>query len=50
MKKTYEKPTAEVISFQLNEDLTVDGKPGVSTAPPGLWESLDSDNGYTIVD
>ena len=50
MKKTYEKPTAEVISFQLNEDLTVNGETGVSTAPPGLWESLDPDDRYQIVD
>lgn len=38
MKKTYEKPTATVISFQLNEDLTINGETGVSEAPPGLIE------------
>ena len=50
MKKTYEKPTADVISFQLTEELSIGGETGVESAGD-LFEglSLDIDDGYKNV-
>lgn len=38
MKKEYEKPIADVTSFQLNEDLTINGSTGVDVPP---WATND---------
>lgn len=40
MKKEYEKPIADVISFQLNEDLTIDQNPSTGTGKPP-WAQHD---------
>lgn len=43
MKKEYEKPTADIVSFQLQEDLTITGSTGsgeIGPGDPGGWHSL----------
>ena len=48
MKKSYEKPVAEVISFQVHEDLTVDASMGEGIPP---WATTDmglDEGGYTL--
>ena len=52
MKKTYEKPNATLVSFQLTEELAVDGAMTNESAGDlyGDGQSLDfGENGYEIV-
>lgn len=42
LKKPYEKPTAEVTSFQLNEELTITGSTGTGIPP---WQQQVFDAG-----
>ena len=48
MKKNYEKPTATVTTFQLNEDLTINGSINVEPAPWSMGGTEPIDNGYTL--
>lgn len=52
MKKTYEKPNATLVSFQLTEELALGGETIIESSGDlyGDGQSLDfSENGYEIV-
>ena len=54
MKKKYEKPIADMVTFRVKEDLTVDEPEyGNKSVDDGWWNQNSLDfrgNGYTIVD
>lgn len=46
MKKSYQKPSAEWISFRIEEELASIGSPGTGPTP----FSLDEDTGFSAAD
>lgn len=42
MKKNYEKPLVTVVSFQPNEDLTIETKPSTEVPPPGFFDDYSA--------